>query len=385
MQKDFEPYVSEIEMGLMESRDAGPDIEPRRARAAAEFGEDMTSFLWYPYIPKGDYTVVMADGGTGKTVLSCGIASHVSTGRPLPGEGFDADPQNVLLISGEDGGEVLKKRLQLSGADLDRVFILDRTDSIGMSFSEGYREFESTVMTYRPALVVVDPWHAFLGADVDINRVNATRPVFQKLSNLAKTCDCALILISHVNKRAQGENANNAATGSADFINASRSAIRVIFDDMDENCRVMVHTKTNYAPYGKSVRYRIEEGGLKWDGFSDVAKATLETAARRKSTPWEVMEKTAERESANDFLVTALEKSANDFIPTRYSYDEFKQTYGDLVFGGSQPKRALEAVRDRLTEDGYYMKACQVKRGGRPVNGFMIQRIDSRVAEQTGI
>lgn len=363
-----------------------PDIKGRKAKAAASFGEDNTSFLWFPYLPIGDYTVMMADGGTGKTVLCCGIAAAVSRGKHLPGEEFDGEGQNVLMISAEDSGEILKKRLSLSGADLNRVFILDRADSIGMSFSDGYDEFADTVKAYKPALVIIDPWHNYLGDRVDMNKANAIRPVFQKLSNLAKVCDCAMILVSHVNKRAQGENANYAATGSNDLTNAARSAVRVIFDEIDEDCRIMVHTKTNYAAYGHSVKYRIVDGGVKWEGFSDVTRQTLEAAARRKSTPWEVMQKTEERENVNNALVEALEGAANQFQPTRISYAEFKREHGEFIFGGLQPKRALDAVRDRLTEDGFFLKTgIQVKKNGDKGNGFMVQRIDAAEPEQVPI
>ena len=363
-----------------------PDTKGRKAKAAASFGEDNTAFLWFPYLPIGDYTVMMADGGTGKTVLCCGIAAAVSRGKHLPGEEFDGEGQNVLMISAEDSGEILKKRLSLSGADLNRVFILDRSDSIGMSFSDGYEEFADTVKAYKPALVIIDPWHNYLGDRVDMNRANAIRPVFQKLSNLTKMCDCAMILVSHVNKRAQGENANYAATGSNDLTNAARSAVRVIFDEMDEDCRIMVHTKTNYAAYGQSVKYRIVDGGVKWEGFSDVTRQTLEAAARRKSTPWEVMQKTEERENANNALVEALEGAANQFQPTRISYAEFKREHGEFIFGGLQPKRALDAVRDRLTEDGFFLKTgIQVKKNGDKGNGFMVQRIDAALPEQVPI
>ena len=363
--------MGDTESGLGWARHA------REAKSAADFGEDNTSFLWYPYLPIGDYSVIMADGGTGKTILCCGIASAISTGQRLPGDEFINPPRNVLIISAEDGGEMLKGRLQKSGADLNLVYILDRADSIGMNFSDDYEEFEATVKAHNPALVIIDPWHAFLGENVDINRVNAIRPVFQKLANLAKVCECSLILVSHVNKRAQGENANNAATGSSDFINAARSAMRVIFDETDEDCRIMIHTKTNYAAYGQSVKYRIVDGGVKWEGFSDINKETLEAAARRKSTPWEIMQRTAEREFTNNALIEALEQSANQFVPTRFSYDEFKKGHGDLIFGGLQPKRALDAVKDRLADDGYFLKPCAVKRGGKMQNGFMIQRIET--------
>lgn len=364
-----------------------PQWEPptlaRSAKPASAFGEDNTQFLWYPYLPIGDYSVMMADGGTGKTILCCGIAAAVSTGKALPGDEFDGRGQNVLMISAEDSGEILRKRLARSGADLDRVMILDCSDSLGMSFSDEYDEFEATIKTYSPALVIVDPWHAFLGAGVDINRVNALRPVFQKLSHLAKKCQCSMILVSHVNKRAQGDNANNAATGSSDFINASRSAFRVIFDDVDEDCRVMVHTKTNYAAYGKSIRYRIDDGGVVWDGFSEITKQTLEAAARRRSTPWEIIQGDKEHSASNNALIEALESSANQFVPTRFSYEEFKNLHGDLIFGGQQPKRALDAIKERLSDDGYFLRTgIQVKKNGAKGNGFMVQRIDSVEPEQ---
>ena len=118
----------------------------------------------------------------------------------------------------------------------------------------------------------------------------------------------------------------------------------------------MVHTKTNYARYGQSVRYRIVDGGVQWEGFSDITRQTLESAARHRTTPWEVMQKSEERESVNSALVEALEKSANQITATRFSYDEFKKDHGDLIFGGMQPKRALDAVKDRLADDGYYLK-----------------------------
>ena len=297
---------------------------------------------------------------------------------------FAGEKKNALIISGEDSGEILKSRLKKSGADLDKVFILDRIGSEGMSISERYEEFEATFLQYKPALTVLDPWHCFLGANVDISRINSLRPILQRLSNLCKKCDCAMILISHVNKREQGANANNAAMGSADLINAARSAFRVIFDETDEDCRIMVHTKSNYASYGQSVKYRIVDGGVEWAGFSDITRQTLELAARRKSTPGEIMQIAEGKDVVTSALVEALESSANQFVPTRFSYDEFKKLHGDLIFGGLQPKRALDGVKERLADDGFFLKTgVQVKKMGKKGNGFMVQKIDAATPEQT--
>ena len=144
----------------------------------------------------------------------------------------------------------------------------------------------------------------------------------------------------------------------------------------------MVHTKTNYAAYGKSIRYRIDDGGVVWDGFSEITKQTLETAARRRSTPWEIIQGDKEHNAVNNALIEALEDSANQFVATRYSYEEFKGIHGDLIFGGSQPKRALDAVKARLADDGYFLKVCAVKKNGKTANGFMVQRVDTAEPEQ---
>lgn len=356
----------------------------RVAKAAAEFEEANTSFVWKPYLPVGDYTVAMADGGTGKTIWSCGVAAAISTGRSLPEDDDNGhDAENVLILSAEDGGDIYRTRLQASGADLSRIFLLDREDSLNMNIVEAYPEFEATIQSYKPKLVIIDPWHAFLGPSLNLNKVNAVRPILQRFSNLAQKCNCSMILISHVNKRAQGENANNAATGSTDFINAARSAFRIIFDDTDPNKRIMVHTKSNYAPAGPSIQYHItEDGGVEWIGTSPITRQTLEAAARRRTTPGEAAQYTQVHDEAKQQLIEALEDSASESGPKRYSYSEFKQIYGDSIFAGRQPARAMKAVAGQLKEDGYFLNICSVRRNGKTENGFSIQRKAASGAEQ---
>ena len=369
MREDYEQYAAEIESELSPPK-------PYAAKSAAEFGEDITSFVWYPYIPVGDYTVLMAPGGTGKTYFTCGVAAAVSSGKALPGDEQPDSAQNVLIISAEDRGELLKKRLRAAGADLNRVFIIDCMDSVGLNFTEGYEVFRATVRAYNPRLVIVDPWHGFLGADLDINKVNAIRPVFQKLANLAKECNCGLILVSHVNKRAQGENVNHAATGSTDFINAARSALYVLFDEADEDGRIVVHTKSNYARYGKSVTFHIDDdGGVEWTGFSEIDRSAMEEAARHRKTPGEVMRSKEAQE--NEALVSALMDAANPFKIMRFTYEDFKTEYGMTIFGALQPKRALDSVAPTISKQGYELRAGILVRGKEGSGkGFSISNVD---------
>lgn len=346
------------------------------ARRASEFGEDNTSFVWYPYLPVGDYTVLMAPGGTGKTYFVCGIAASVSKGLALPGDLKPAEAGNVLLISAEDRGELLKRRLLASGADLERVFILDCMDSVGLNFTDGYDAFKATIGEYSPRLVVVDPWHGFVGESVDLNRVNAVRPIFQRLANIAKEYKCGMILVSHVNKRAQGENVNNAATGSTDFINASRSALYIIFDEENEDRRIVVHTKSNYARYGRSISFSVEDGGIVWGDFSEIDRQTMEQAARQRKTPFEVTRAAAYKDSTRETLLRALGDAAIPFSDVRFTYDSFKEKYGSEIFGTMQPKRLLDSVASDLYSRGYQLKTgIQVKTDGVKGNGFLIHPI----------
>ncbi len=367
------PYERELPPGNECSRIGNG---PRKAKSADEFGEVDTKFVWYPYIPAGDYTVLMSPGGSGKTYFVCGIAAEVSSGRALPGDLKPKGPGNVLIISAEDPGELLKLRLKASGADLKRVFVIDCRDSAGMDFTDGYEAFKATVKEYAPRLLILDPWHAFLGERIDINRVNQVRPVFQQLANLAKECKCGMILVSHVNKRAQGENVNNSATGSTDFVNASRSAIYLIFDENDENCRIAVHTKSNYARHGRSVRFRIINAGVRWEGFSSIDRQTMEQAARERRTPFEVKRKAQEQNKTRETLIRAIIDAANPYNTVRFTYDQFREKYGDAVFLTTQPKRELDAVKNDLEKAGYLiMTGIQVRTGSVKANGFSIRRV----------
>lgn len=365
--------------GLIEKGEPLNNENIYMAKLASAFGDDKTEFVWFPYIPKGDYTVLMADGGTGKTILCCGIIANLSNGEPLPDNSRTAEPCKTLIISAEDRGELLKRRLLASKADLNEVYILDCKDSAGLNFTDKYSEFSQLLKHYEPKLVIVDPWHAFLGADVDINRVNAVRPVFQSLANLAKECNCGLILVSHVNKRAQGENANNAATGSTDFINAARSAIRVIFSDEqgEEDTRILVHTKSNYAAAGKSVKYRINEnGGCSWAGFSEITRQTLEDAARHRKKPNELLNQRQAQEEINFALIEAIKEHAKSGETVNISYDQMRDEHGIDIFEDRQPKRELERLSAKLLEQhGIKLTLGKlIKYQGKPRNGFSIYK-----------
>lgn len=335
-----------------------------KAIVAADVEEDRTRFTWFPYLPVGDYTVLMAAGGTGKTMLCCGIAAAISSGEALPQYGVTIskpEPKNVLLISAEDRAAMIRKRLEASGADLNRCFIMDCAASNGLLLPtgegdiEGNRIFHDLLSKYHPEFVFIDPWHAFLSPDVDINRVNAVRQVFHNIAVICKDHDCSMMLVSHVNKKAQGDNANNAATGSANLVNAGRSALQLVFDNTPgaEDRRILVHTKSNYAAAGKSVAFVItSDSGCEWDGFSDITRATIEEAARLHRTPSECLAIQTSDAECRAALVQAITSLAEPGKYVNIRFKKLQEDFGEEIYMNKQPAKALALISKDLISRG---------------------------------
>ena len=372
--------------------------EPKyfEARKASEVEEDHTRFTWYPYLPAGDYSVLMAAGGTGKTIFCCGVAAAISSGEPLPAyylQGLEeekTEPKTVLLISAEDRASMLRKRLEASGADLSRCYILDCMDTNGLLLPTGEGDkaknatWNDLLNKYKPEFVMLDPWHSFLDPTIDINKVNAVRQVMHNVAVMCKEHDCSMLLVSHVNKRAQGENANNAATGSSDLVNAGRSALQLIYDGTEggENKRIMVHTKTNYAIAGKSVAFRItSDSGLEWDGFSEITRETLEEAARLRRKPAELLADRASVSVDRHALLEAVTALSEPGKAVKIRYSQLIDDHGEDIYCGKKPRAALESIAADLLARGITLKeygkfiratAEEKKAGAKDGRGFVL-------------
>lgn len=341
------------------------DLPPRMARPAAQFQRKPHQFYWYPYIPAGDVTALIAPSGTGKTYIACWLLTQATIGGWLPG---DADfnklmhckkpaPRNAMYISSEEDGGELRARLEACGADLEKVYILDKTDSRDMSFTEGFTEFKNTIKAYSPAIVIIDPVQAYLGYNLDVSKVNHVRQAMQNLSVIAHECDCAIVIIMHVNKKPQGENINNAAIGSTEFINASRSALMVTYSEntAENDTRVLVHTKQNYTPNGagESIRFTFTAGGgLVYDGHSAITRELMEEAAREHKPIAKLMEEKQLKHETSKRLIAAIKELVKDAFVVDVAFEEMKDLFGEEIFGGAaRYSIALKNCEYQLSKD----------------------------------
>ena len=99
------------------------------------------------------------------------------------------EPFNMIFQTAEDGlGDTVKPRLVSSGADLQRVLVIDDTEN-PLTLADD--RIEKAIRENNAKLMVIDPLQAFLGANVDMNRANEVRPVFRKLADIAQSTGCA--------------------------------------------------------------------------------------------------------------------------------------------------------------------------------------------------
>jgi len=93
------------------------------------------------------------------------------------------------------------------------------------------------------------------------------------LAELAEAHSCAIVAVRHLTK--QQQKAIYAGSGSMAFIGAARSALLFGHDSNNAQTFGFVHAKSNLAPKGGAIGYRIERtsderGRFVWTGESDL-------------------------------------------------------------------------------------------------------------------
>lgn len=221
---------------------------------------ESVDWLWRPYMPKGGLTMVMGDGGYGKSFMTCALAADLSAGRPLPGQ--DAiRPQKILMISGEDGiGPVILPRLTQLDANLDNIAIYDEGFALNPKM---VKKILLAIEEFDAAVVFLDPLVVYMGGDVDGHKANEVRGIISQLTTIAKHMGIAIVVVHHVNKG--GASGQHKALGSVDYINSMRSAVMV--DMSKTGTYFMSHVKSNWAQKGNTLAYTFTGDKFHWLGM----------------------------------------------------------------------------------------------------------------------
>lgn len=244
-------------------------------------------WLWEPYLPRGMLVMLDGDPGLGKGLMLIQVATNLSRGLPFLDQSgkptLTADvegPQTTLILSAEDSiPHIMIPRLQHAGADLRYIKFL--TGWLGpeeeeRAFHLGHvAVLRQAIEEVKPVLIILDPLVAYLG-DIDMYKANQTRPVMARLKTLAERYSCTMLGVRHPGKIDQGGRLMYRGQGNVDLIGAARSGLWVQpHPTHPETHTIMLQSKTNVGPLGRTLMFSREQGQFAWIGMSRLTESML--------------------------------------------------------------------------------------------------------------
>lgn len=241
----------------------------------SEVQAEPVRWLWPGRVPLGKITVLDGDPGLGKSTISLDLAARVTDGRPMA-DGSPGVGGGVVLLTAEDGlSDTVKPRLEVAGADLDRVLSLEHVGTgrnrRPLVLPDDLEVIAAAIERIGAVLVVIDPLMAYLNSSVDSHRDQDVRRVLAILAALAASTGAAILLVRHLNKSAVG-NPLYRGGGSIGIVGAARSGLVVGRDPEDDTRCILAMSKSNLAKRAPSLAYRVE--GVNLVGIGEVPRIT---------------------------------------------------------------------------------------------------------------
>jgi RecA-family ATPase len=150
---------------------------------------------------------------SGKTWLALEMAVSVASGSPCLDSFAVSSPGPVLLYAAEDSAAALRTRVEtlarLHKVDFNRLDVhIITVDSLRLDRAEHQDRLESTLLVYKPAMLVLDPLIRVLA--IDENVAGQVSMLLGYLRSLQRKTGAAIALVPHVRK-------NASPTGAAGY------------------------------------------------------------------------------------------------------------------------------------------------------------------------
>ena len=306
-------------------------------------------------LPRGELSLLGADGGTGKGLWQAQLIACVTTGKtsgffPVP----PAQTGKVLILAGEDDpGKVLKARLLAAGADMNRVLVLTADDYFGKTGQpltlkdQALADFAAKA---GPLLLIVDPLQSFLPADVEMASRNQMRSALLPLRAIAAKQGCAVLIVMHSNKK-QGVSGRARLADSSDIWDMARSVLMMGRAKNDGKI-YLSHEKSSYARPQQTVLLHIDDvevEGVKtaravFDGYTDkkdadfIEERRVRTAETRQDTRSAILNVLSESRLGS---MPSNELRAAVLREVGCSDSTYNRVYSELVKSGEIAKHQI--------------------------------------------
>jgi archaellum biogenesis ATPase FlaH len=246
--------------------EGGVGTEPTRIRLvdASDVMPESVDWAWDGRIPLGMLTLIVGQGGEGKSMETHRLAAGFSRGT-IPGALFGT-PVHVAIASAEDHRAVtIVPRLIAAGADLTYIHFVEAFDSDGdpddIAIDGQIADLERTCRDGQIRVLLVDTVVAHIPTSTDTYKEQHVRAVLKPLSHMAERLDLAVVGVMHLNRR-EARDVLTRISGSGGFGNLARSVLLFAKDPEeaeDSPVRILAHAKCNVGRLQPTLRMRITE------------------------------------------------------------------------------------------------------------------------------
>lgn len=222
-------------------------------KSLAELEDKEFDWIWWPFLARGEVTIMEGPPGVGKSFLTQIICGRVCDGKkiksPMP-SGLAPVQGKVAYFDMENSADkVTKPRLALSGVEhLENFYQVEAFFSI--HDDEVVSEIYQAIGMLKPAVIVFDTLNSYLGG-ADTNHGSQAQQALNQFKMIAREFDCAVIVIRHLKKNRAGVAAVDMGAGSASIAGVARNVLTVVRHPEVEDFpgwNVMFCSKANNGP-----------------------------------------------------------------------------------------------------------------------------------------
>lgn len=275
--EDIRRIVKSIWKQEQENHPKGQRIEFTRMD---EVTSEPVSWLWKPWLPKGEISLIQGDEGLGKSTITLDIAARLSVGRPMPGETDPVKRAGTLIVTSEDHQGTVRGRLEAAGASMEHILFFNEVQTANdiprpLTLPDDVKLLEELITRYGLGLLLLDPWEAWLSDKVDSYKNQSVRRALYPLAQMAHATGVVAWLFRHLNKGIGGP-AQYRGQGSVGVGASARSIMLVAPDPgRSKGHLVIVQQKNNLAECAQTATLTLsgEDGGfahVDWTGVSPV-------------------------------------------------------------------------------------------------------------------
>jgi len=239
-----------------ESRQQGLRLVP-----ASTVAPEKVTWAWERRIPVGVVTLLVGQGGLGKSTLIAYLAAGWSRGTLL-GD-WDGRLVDVVIASAEEHrGAVIVPRLMAADADLRRVHFIESVvdgSAADIDLDGQVDELEQRLVASGARVLCIDTVVSHIPGNHDSYKEQAVRRVLSPLAHMAERLGIAVLGTMHLNRR-DARDVLTRISGSGGFGNLARSILLLAPDpdDPEGPTRMLAHGKCNVGPKAPTQRVRVE-------------------------------------------------------------------------------------------------------------------------------